>query len=82
MNYFHLFTFWIMNNDCNERVPQYYMTTIMDTIYNGQYIAIEDIKNLNITWLQWRNQLIFNIGYNFNLLDLAQVHFTFDLYGF
>jgi len=28
---FHLFTFLIMNPDCDERSPQHYMIAIMDT---------------------------------------------------
>ena len=31
-NLFNVFTFWIMNNDCNERSPKYYIIAIMDTI--------------------------------------------------
>ena len=27
----------MMNRDCNEQSPQYYMTAIIDTIYKGQH---------------------------------------------
>jgi len=40
-NSFHLFTFRIMNRDCNERCPQQYMIAIVYTIYKDHYKTLQ-----------------------------------------
>jgi len=32
---------YILNHDCNERSPHYFIIAIMDTIYEGQYKRLQ-----------------------------------------